>query len=237
MRTTIKKRPAKRDRAAWLIVRGGLVLVAALGIGAIGGWSKRVRAADGVGVLDPRRVARQVGSLNDEVAVARGEAALARVQLERANAIIQYSARYQIPADLAGAIYDIALSEGIDPALGFRLVKIESDFKRDARSSAAALGYTQLQVATARFYDAGITEAKLLDRDVNLRLGFRFLKELLTEYHNDMHLALLAYNRGPGRVNEILAAGGDPANGYSEAVLKGYRPPRTTAADPGSVLR
>jgi soluble lytic murein transglycosylase-like protein len=237
MRTTIKKRPAKRDRAAWLIVRGGLLLAAALGIGALGGWSKRLRAAEGTGVLDPRRVARQFGSLNDEVAVARGEAALARVQLERASAIIQFSSKYQIPADLAGAIYDIALSEGIDPALGFQLVKIESDFKRDARSPAAALGYTQLQLATARFYDPKITEAALLQRDVNLRIGFRFLKDLVAEYHNDVHLALLAYNRGPGRVDEILAQGGDPKNGYSDAVLKGYRPPRTVAAESNSVLR
>ena len=151
------------------------------------------------------------------------------LQLDRANAIMASSAKYQIPADLAGAIYDIALSEGIDPALGFRLVKIESDFKREARSSAAAFGYTQLQVATARFYDRNITEQKLLERDVNLRLGFRFLKDLMKQYRNDMHLALLAYNRGPGRVDEILAQGGDPKNGYSDAVLRGYRPPRTVA--------
>jgi hypothetical protein len=39
-----------------------------------------------------------------------------------------------------------------------------------------------------------------------------------------VHLALLAYNRGPAKVDEILAKGGNPANGYSDAVLKGYRP-------------
>jgi soluble lytic murein transglycosylase-like protein len=230
MRTPIRKRPNERERWARMFVRGGLLVAAALAIGAVGGWTKRVRAADSTNeVLDPRRLARQFGSLNDEVLAAKGEAALAHVQLERANAVIRYSAKYQIPADLAGAIYDIALSEGIDPALGFRLVKIESDFKREARSSAAAFGYTQLQVATARFYDSSITEQKLLERDVNLRLGFRFLKDLMKQYRNDMHLALLAYNRGPGRMDEILAQGGDPKNGYSDAVLRGYRPPRTVA--------
>lgn len=230
MRTPIRKRPSERERVARMLVRGGLVVAAALALGAIGGWTKRVRAADTANeVVDPRRLARQFGSLNDEVLAARGEAALARVQLERANAVIGYSAKYQIPADLAGAIYDIALSEGIDPALGFRLVKIESDFKREARSSAAAFGYTQLQVATARFYDPNITEQKLLERDVNLRLGFRFLKDLMRQYRNDMHLALLAYNRGPGRVDQILAAGGDPKNGYSDAILRDYQPPRTVA--------
>jgi soluble lytic murein transglycosylase-like protein len=153
--------------------------------------------------------------------------------LDRANNVMEYSTKYQIPADLAGAIYDIALSEGIDPSLGFRLVKIESDFKRTARSPAGALGYTQLQLATARFYDSSLTEEKLLERDTNLRFGFRFLRDLMGQFHNNMHLALLAYNRGPGKVAEILAAGGDPQNGYSDAVLKGYHPPHTVTAQTG----
>ena len=36
-----------------------------------------------------------------------------------------------------------------------------------------------------------------------------------------LHLALLAYNRGPGRVDGILRAGGDPSNGYSANVQGG----------------
>ncbi|HEX5385880.1 MAG TPA: transglycosylase SLT domain-containing protein [Gemmatimonadales bacterium] len=231
-----RERIARRERAARLFVRGGVLVAAALGLGALGGWGKRVRAADRVS-FDPRGIAREFGSLNSEAEAARGDAALARVQLERANAVIGYSTRYQIPADLAAAIYDVALSEGIDPGLGFRLVKVESDFKQDARSSADALGYTQLQLATARFYDPTLTEKGLLDRAVNLRLGFRFLKELMGEYDNDVHLALLAYNRGPARVNEILAAGGNPQNGYSAAVLKGYKPPHTTAGEGNALLR
>jgi soluble lytic murein transglycosylase-like protein len=87
-----------------------------------------------------------------------------------------------------------------------------------------AFGYTQLQLATARFYQPGITQKDLYDRDTNLRLGFRFLNELLARFNYDVHLALLAYNRGPARVDQILAQGGNPANGYSDAVLKGYRP-------------
>ena len=234
MRSPTRRKPARRDRTEWLMWRGAFVLAGALAIGALGGWTKRVRAAEHKSVADPSGLARRFGSLSDEVAAAQGEAALARVQLDRANRVMAYSAKYQIPADLAGAVYDIALSEGIDPALGFRLVKTESDFKRDARSPVGALGYTQLQVATARFYDRNITEQKLLERDVNLRIGFRFLKDLMGQFDNNMHLALLAYNRGPGKVAEILAQGGDPKNGYSDAVLKGYRPPHTVADERAS---
>ncbi len=226
MRTRIGKRPTKRERLERFVSRGAVLLAVAVLIGAIAGWTRRVRAADHKSPVD-NRVARQFVSLSDEVAAARGDAAVALVQLERAHAIIEYSGRYQIPADLAAAIYDIALSEGLDPALGFRLVKVESGFTRTARSHMAAMGYTQLQLATAQFYDSTLTEERLLERDTNLRIGFRFLQDLLKQFNGDMNLALLAYNRGPGRVAEILAEGGDPKNGYDDAVLRGYRAPRT----------
>ncbi len=233
MRAPTRKKLARQQRTERLVWRGALLLAGAVAIGALGGLTRRVRASEHQPAVDPHGLVRQVGSLSDEVAAAQGETAVVRLQLDRANRVLAYSTQYQIPADLAAAIYDIALSEGIDPSLGFRLVKIESDFKRTARSPAGALGYTQLQLATARFYDSGLTEEKLLDRDTNLRLGFRFLKDLMGQFDNNMHLALLAYNRGPGKVAEILAEGGDPKNGYSDAVLKGYRPPHTVAAQTG----
>lgn len=208
-----------------LLLRGGVLLAAAMGIGALGGWNKAVRAASDHATLpDIALVARQMGSLSEQLEAAKGETAVIKLQLERANAILENSTRYQIPADLSAAIYDIALSEGIDPSLGYQLVKIESQFNRKAKSAMQAFGYTQLQLATARFYQANIKERDLYDRDTNLRLGFRFLNELLARFHYDVHLALLAYNRGPARVDQILAQGGNPANGYSDAVLKGYRP-------------
>lgn len=208
-----------------LLLRGGVLLAAALGIGALGGWNKAVRAASDHATLpDIALVARQMGSLSEQLEAAKGETAVIKLQLERANAILENSTRYQIPADLSAAIYDIALSEGIDPSLGYQLVKIESQFNRKAKSAMQAFGYTQLQLATARFYQANIKERDLYDRDTNLRLGFRFLNELLARFHYDVHLALLAYNRGPARVDQILAQGGNPANGYSDAVLKDYRP-------------
>ena len=89
-----------------------------------------------------------------------------------------------------------------------------------------AVGYTQVQVATARFFEPDVTERDLMtNHELNLRIGFRFLNELLTRFKGDNHLALLAYNRGPAKVRSILARGGDPTNGYSDAVLDGYKAP------------
>jgi len=216
---------AKPMTAERILIRGGLLLAAAVGIGALGGWNKAVRAAsDHATIPDASLIARRMGNLSEQLEASKGESMVLKLQLERANTILENSTRYQIPADLSAAIYDIALSEGIDPSLGYQLVKIESQFNRKAKSNMRAYGYTQLQVETARFYQPNIKEKDLYDRDTNLRLGFRFLNELLARFQYDVHLALLAYNRGPKRVDQILAQGGNPANGYSDAVLKGYRP-------------
>ncbi len=226
-RPTNKYAEPERPLLERLLVRGGLLLLMTIVIGTVAGRTERVKAADEVAAPNAGLVARRMGSLGEQLESTQGEMALLRVQLERATAILDHSARYQIPADLAADIYDVALSEGIDPALGFRLVKIESGFRRTARSSMDALGYTQIQLPTARFYQADVSEKDLFERETNLRLGFRFLNDLLVRFDHDTHLALLAYNRGPARVAEILADGGDPANGYSDAVLKGYRAPGT----------
>ena len=207
-----------------LLMRGALLVVTVVVIGALAGWTKRVKAADTVAAPDPRLVAHQLGSMEQQLNGTQGELELIKLELERTSAILENSAKFQIPADLAEDIYDIALSEGIDPALGFRLVKVESGFKATARSNMHAYGYTQLQVPTARFYDPDVTAKDLYDRETNLRIGFRFLRDLLEQFDHDMELALVAYNRGPGKVAGILATGGDPANGYAEAVMEGWTP-------------
>ena len=212
------------SRSRWVrafLVRGGALLAAALLVTGIAGSTARVRASDVAVLPTAREVGDELRTMSGRLETAEGELALARVQIDRANAVFQYSSRYQIPADLAEKVYDIALSEGIEPDVGFRLVQIESNFKLKALSHAGAVGYTQIQPATAKFYEPGLTEDQLYRSDVNLRLGFRFLKDLLNKYDQDWEIALLAYNRGPARVEQILEQGGDPHNGYSEAVLRG----------------
>jgi soluble lytic murein transglycosylase-like protein len=164
--------------------------------------------------------------MRDSVARARAEARDARsdlaetqAQLERVRAIQSYSETYQIPADLAASIHDQARAEDLDADLAFRLVQVESGFRQRAVSDVGAVGYTQLLPSTAEWLEPGISKESLFDRDTNLRLGFRYLRTLLDAYDGDSRLALLAYNRGPGVVRSIVAAGGDPANGFARQVL------------------
>ena len=206
-----------------LMLRGGMILVGALLVSTVGGWARGASAdADRV----PATGSELLGELRDlrqQLDAKQGELDVARLQLDRANAIMQYSAHYRIPADLATAIYDVALSEGIDPGLSFRLVKVESGFTQRAKSRAGAIGFTQVLPSTARLYEPGLTTEQLFDRDTNLRIGFRYLRDLLDRYPSNMSLALLAYNRGPGKVEELLGKGRDPQNGYATSVMKGFR--------------
>jgi soluble lytic murein transglycosylase-like protein len=157
----------------------------------------------------------------EQLTARQGELELAHLELRRLHAIVEHAQVHRIPAELATSIYDIAVSEGVDPALAFSLVRVESGFARQAVSSAGAVGLTQVMPSTAFWLQPGLTHGELFEPQTNLRLGFRYLRLMLQQYQGDLHLALLAYNRGPGRVDDILRAGGNPANGYSVRVRNG----------------
>jgi soluble lytic murein transglycosylase-like protein len=144
-------------------------------------------------------------------------------ELLRWNAVFTYARRYRISMELARLVHDIALDEGIEPELAFRLVRLESRFDPTVVSHAGAVGLTQVMVGTARHFQPGITAEELTDPATNLRIGFRYLRGLVREHRGDLRLALLTYNRGPVAVQAALANGEDPANGYERVVMRGYR--------------
>lgn len=76
----------------------------------------------------------------------------------------------------------------------------ESNFERTATSKANALGVMQiLWPGTAK--ELGLTrKEQLFDPCTNIDAGSRYLKKLLTRYDGNVHLALAAYNYGPGRI-------------------------------------
>jgi soluble lytic murein transglycosylase-like protein len=129
-------------------------------------------------------------------------------------------ASYDIPRQLAEEIYDLAIQEEVDPDVAFGLVRAESSFKNSATSHVGAVGLTQLMPRTAAWIKPGVTVKELRDSRTNLQIGFKYLNDLMAKYDGDTHLALLAYNRGPGTVDRVLKRGGDPDNGYPDMVLR-----------------
>ena len=144
----------------------------------------------------------------------------AREVREMSGGPFAFAMQFRISPQLARTIHDAAESQGLDPELGFRLVRAESAFNPRARSHAGALGYTQLMPSTARWLDRRMTtRERILEPEPNLRVGFGYLRRLIDKYDGDVRLALLAYNRGEGAVDRDLRSGRNPENGYTRRVL------------------
>ena len=161
--------------------------------------------------------------LRKQVENAAGEAELLRAQMDRANRVMEFSSQYRIPADLSGMVFDVALQEGIDPDLAFRVVQLESGFDPKAVSRVGAIGLAQVMLATARQFDGSLTRSKLHDPKTNLTIGFRYLRHLIDTYPQDVRLALLAYNVGEAAVDQARRKGKNPLDGYNRILIKGYQ--------------
>jgi len=95
-----------------------------------------------------------------------------------------------------------ALEHGLPESLLLAVARGESDFEETARSRANAHGVMQiLWPGTAKHL--GINRlSDLYDPCTNIDAGTRYLKELLGKYDGNLHLALAAYNYGPGRISK-----------------------------------
>jgi len=85
----------------------------------------------------------------------------------------------------------------------YGLIRQESRFVTDVRSSVGASGLMQLMPATARWTARKIgqpyTPAMINDSDVNLRLGATYFKLVLDDFGGSLAMATAAYNAGPNR--------------------------------------
>ena len=161
--------------------------------------------------------------LRKELSNAEGDANLLRAQYDRASRILEFSNRYDISAKLATVIFDVAITERVDPELAFRLVNLESGFNPRAVSRVGAIGLAQLMPSTAVQFERSATREKLYDPHTNLRIGFRYLRRLIGQYGGDVRLALLAYNLGEDAVDRARRAGKNPLDGYNRILIKAYQ--------------
>ncbi len=110
-----------------------------------------------------------------------------------------------------------ANAHGLPETLLLAVARGESDFEATARSKANAHGVMQiLWPATA--HHLGIHRlSQLYDPCVNIDAGARYLRELLSQYGGNLHLALAAYNYGPRRIatdGRNIPAGAEWYSGY-----------------------
>jgi hypothetical protein len=101
------------------------------------------------------------------------------------------------PADLGEMLSEAGHEHNLDVDLLASLVKAESGGNSLAVSRAGARGLMQLMPATA----ANLGVADSFKPGENVRGGSTYLDALLTRYHDNLSLALAAYNAGPAAVD------------------------------------
>jgi len=90
-----------------------------------------------------------------------------------------------------------------DPLFIMALVKVESSFRKSARSPRGAIGLMQLMPDTAREMAVrtrlgdDVPLEQLEEPETNLRLGVHYLSLLREEFGTDTVAVLAAYNAGP----------------------------------------
>jgi soluble lytic murein transglycosylase-like protein len=136
----------------------------------------------------------------------------------------EMASRYNITRTMARMVHDAAVEVGLDPELGFRLVRVESVFDPDAVGAGGAAGLVQMMPGTARDLDPKIdTRKELMDPRTNMRLGFGYLRDMIERYEEHgadaVRLGVIAYNRGEIAVDRALRRGVDPENGYGRRIL------------------
>ena len=131
----------------------------------------------------------------------------------------------------------------VDENLVYAVIKAESNFNPNAKSSKNAIGLMQLVESTAkeickkvdiRLTDDELRE-KLFEPEININLGTKYLSILIEKYQN-VEIAITAYNAGIGTVDnwiekDIIKADGSnienipykETNNYVRKILRDYK--------------
>lgn len=117
-------------------------------------------------------------------------------------------------------VSDASTANAVPPGLVRAILMAESAGDPAAISTAGAEGLMQLMPGTAA--SCGIADP--FDPTENVQCGTGYLKSLLARYHNNVTLAVAAYNAGPGAVDRYHGVPPYPeTRAYVARVLAAYR--------------
>ncbi|MDP2260246.1 MAG: lytic transglycosylase domain-containing protein [Caulobacter sp.] len=107
-----------------------------------------------------------------------------------------------------------------EPAFVHSISRQESNFDPRAQSGVGARGMMQLMPATGASVARQIGEPysleRLFDPEFNMRLGARYLGDMITTFNGSYIMAAAAYNAGPGRPARWVTECGDPRGGGTD---------------------
>lgn len=165
----------------------------------------------------------QMRGLSDRQLLAAAEFARKRGVLDRMISTsdrtkTEFDFTQRFPAPFRDSLTQHSAPLGLDENWIYGLIRQESRFIMDARSSVGASGLMQLMPATARYVAkrlniANFTPERVNELDVNLQLGTGYLKMVLDDLDGSPVLATAAYNAGPGRPRAWRASLTKPVEG------------------------
>jgi soluble lytic murein transglycosylase len=100
---------------------------------------------------------------------------------------------------------------GVDPFLVAAIIREESQYDRHAVSRVGAIGLMQVMPATAnavaqRHRLPAVSRDDLFDQETNIRIGARYVEQLLGQFTGNVVMTIAAYNAGPIVVGNWSAA-------------------------------
>lgn len=186
-----------RSRSA----RGALLILAALGMTAVGGsaWAEIYRFVDSNGVVNYSNFRPNRGSFT-VVRMKCKQCGWQRTDVNWSNVPLYLDAYTR-------EILDACERHGVDEALVRAIIHAESSFRHRAVSDMGAQGLMQLMPATAERFGV----RRPFDPGQNIEGGVKYLRTLSRMFNYDTQRIAAAYNAGEGAVKRY---GGIPP--YSE---------------------
>ena len=153
-------------------------------------WLFTIRSFDDARLLAAAELARRNGVYDRAIHTA-----------DRTSRLHNFTLRYPMPYQDVFRGY--AATHGVDEAWVLGLVRQESRFNTDARSSAGAAGLMQVMPRTARYVASKIglrnyRSTSVTELETNVTLGTGYLKLVMEQLGHPV-LASAAYNAGPSR--------------------------------------
>ena len=197
-----KANPPTRDEMARVgelsgIRRGLALLRLNMRVEGVREWSWGLRGLNDRELLAAAEIARRADVYDRAIAAA-----------DRTKSEHDYSLRYLSP--FSEQVRPAARNQSLDDAWVYGLMRQESRFVTNARSTVGASGLMQLMPATARWVAKKIGLAdyhhgKVNDTETNVLLGTSYMRLVMEDLDNHPVLASAAYNAGPGRARKWRA--------------------------------
>lgn len=161
-------------------------------------WNWAIRDTDDRTLLAVAHVAVQKNLWDRAIATA-----------ERTVAEHDYALRYLAP--MRALVEPHVAARALDLSWVYGLMRQESRFVMNAKSSAGAQGLMQVMPATAKWVakKIGLNDyqpSRIADTDTNLLLGTSYMRLVLDSLDDHPVLASAGYNAGPGRARKWRAA-------------------------------